>query len=111
MPEVVSKYPEVTLQVLKEAGINCGEGLPQKILTACSSEQFCAFPTGEMCVYGVNDVPQMTQISSGELAQFVPTPTASLWSQEVLFTLVIVFVVALVLGYWFGRKGRHRRRS
>jgi len=35
MPEQISKYPDVTLKVLKEAGAVCGQGAPQKILTTC----------------------------------------------------------------------------
>jgi hypothetical protein len=32
MPEQISKYPDVTLQVLKGAGARCGERIPPKIL-------------------------------------------------------------------------------
>jgi hypothetical protein len=71
MPEQISKYPEVTLDVLKGAGAQCGEGAPQKILTQCPAERFCSLPTGEICVYGVNEIPQMTQITPQELAQVV----------------------------------------
>ena len=53
MPEQISKYPDVTLKVLKGAGAVCGEGAKQKILTQCPAEQFCKLPTGEICVYGV----------------------------------------------------------
>jgi site-specific recombinase XerD len=31
MPEQISKYPDVTLKVLKEAGVRCGEGAKQKM--------------------------------------------------------------------------------
>ena len=30
MPEQISKYPDVTLEVLEGAGALCGEGAPQK---------------------------------------------------------------------------------
>lgn len=71
MPEQISKYPEVTLKVLKGSGAVCGEGAPQKILTQCPAERFCSLQTGEICVYGINDIPQMTQIAPRELAQVV----------------------------------------
>lgn len=71
MPEQISKYPEVTLKVLKGAGAVCGEGVPQNILTQCPSERFCSLSTGEICVYGIKDIPQMTQITPQELAQVV----------------------------------------
>ena len=48
MPEQITKYPDVTLQVLKGAGAVCGEGAPQKILKQCPAARFCALPTGEM---------------------------------------------------------------
>lgn len=71
MPEQISKYPEVTLQVLKGAGARCAEGAEQKILTRCPPERFCSLTTGEICVYGLGDIPQMTQITAQELARVV----------------------------------------
>jgi hypothetical protein len=71
MPEQISKYPDVTLEVLKGAGAVCGEGAPQKILTQCPAERFCSLPTGEICVYGIKEIPQMTQITPQELAQVI----------------------------------------
>ncbi len=35
MPEQISKYPDVTLQVLRESGAVCGQGAQQKILKQC----------------------------------------------------------------------------
>ena len=74
MPEQITKYPEVTLKVLKESGARCGEGTKQKILTHCPPEQFCALPNGEICVYGIDQIPQMTQIKTDELARIVCPP-------------------------------------
>jgi hypothetical protein len=71
MPEQITKYPDVTLQVLSEAGAVCGKGAPQKILKQCPAERFCSLPTGEMCIYGLKDIPRMTQIAPAELAQVV----------------------------------------
>jgi hypothetical protein len=71
MPEQITKHPEVTLKVLKGAGARCGEGVQPKILTKCPAEQFCSLPTGEICVYGIADIPKMTQITSEELASVV----------------------------------------
>jgi len=71
MPEQISKYPEVTLKILKEAGAVCAEGAPQKILTACPPERFCSLPTGEVCIYGIADIAAMTQITAQELAKVV----------------------------------------
>ena len=74
MPEQITKYPEVTIQVLKEGGARCGPGVQKQILTQCPSEQFCAFPSGEICVYGIAQIPQMTQVKTQELARVVCPP-------------------------------------
>lgn len=71
MPEQISKYPDVTLQVLRESGAVCGQGAPQNILKQCPRDRFCSLRTGEICVYGINEIPKMTQITSQELAQVV----------------------------------------
>jgi hypothetical protein len=71
MPEQISKYPDVTLQVLKESGAVCGQGAPQTILKQCPRDRFCSLRTGEICVYGINEIPKMTQITSQELAKVV----------------------------------------
>ena len=71
MPEQISKYPDVTLQVLRESGAVCGQGAPQNILKQCPRDRFCSLRSGEICVFGINEIPKMTQISSQELANVV----------------------------------------
>ncbi len=102
MPEQISKYPEVTLEVLKGAGARCGEGAEQKILTRCPPERFCSLPTGEVCVYGIEQIPQMTQISRQELARVVDP---GLWSFEVA-TLGAIFILGLLIGRFWGKSKR-----
>jgi hypothetical protein len=68
MPEQLTKHPEVTLQVLRSAGATCGKGAPQDILKQCPSQQFCKFPGGEVCIYGLADAGRMTQISGNDWA-------------------------------------------
>ena len=55
MPEQLTKHPEVTLQVLRSAGAQCGTGAPPTILKACPAERFCKLPGGDICVYGLAD--------------------------------------------------------
>ena len=113
MPEQISKYPDVTLRLLKGAGATCGEGAEQKILKQCPTERFCALPTGEICVYGINDIPRMTQITLPELARVVcPSvqqgsvmPSALSGADVMLWGLL--FVMGLVIGK-FWRKTRMR---
>jgi hypothetical protein len=49
----------------------CGQGAQQKILKQCPRDRFCSLRTGEICVFGINDIPKMTQITSQGLAQVV----------------------------------------
>ncbi len=74
MPEQITKYPEVTIQVLREGGARCGPGVKKQILTQCPSERFCSLPSGEMCIYGLDQIPQMTQVTPQELARVVCPP-------------------------------------
>ncbi len=107
MPEQISKYPEVTIEVLKGAGARCGEGAEQKILTQCPQERFCALSTGEVCIYGIEEIPQMTQITTKELAAVVCPPelqssmgSVSLSSPEIML-LGAVFAVGVAAGrFW-----------
>lgn len=109
MPEQITKYPEVTLQVLKGAGAVCGEGAPQKILTQCPADRFCSLPTGEICVYGISEIPQMTQITLQELGEVVYPKgqqaaeiSGAMWVTGGI-VLAAVFVAGLVLGKWWNR--------
>ncbi|MCI0656192.1 MAG: hypothetical protein L0170_03875 [Acidobacteria bacterium] len=104
MPEQITKYPEVTLEVLKGAGARCGIGIEQRILKKCPRERFCALPTGEICVYGITDIPQMTQISAPELARvvcpqqsWVPAPPVA---KADVAALGLTFAVGMLLGRW-----------
>jgi hypothetical protein len=112
MPEQISKYPDVTLKVLKESGARCGEGTKQKILTHCPPEQFCALPSGEICVYGIEQIPEMTQIKSEELARVVcplgeQASMASFpFSGADMALMGMVFVVGFLIGrFWRSVRG------
>ena len=97
MPEVITKYPDVALKILKEAGVKCGVGVKQQILTSCPKDQFCALPTGEICVYGINNIASMTQVSATDFAEItggVPT-IFSPWN-------IILLAIACLFGMFFG---------
>lgn len=72
MPEQLTKHPEVTLQVLRSTGARCGEGAPQEILKACPAARFCKVPGGELCVYGLPEATQMTQIGAEDWRALLP---------------------------------------
>jgi MYXO-CTERM domain-containing protein len=103
MPEVISKYPDVTKQVLESAGARCGKGEPQKILTRCPRESFCALPGGEVCVYGLTEVGKMTQIKQGELCPATPTPKGAMFDVGGGLAAPALAVLAL----WAWRRRRH----
>ena len=104
MPEVLTRYPDVTLKVLKGAGIQCGAGSEPKILTACPPERFCQLSTGEMCVYGLDDVTQMTQIGPAEIAKIAGSPETSWFNLADILVLMLVFLVAVTIGFLLGRR-------
>lgn len=104
MPEQISKYPEVTIQVLKGVGARCGEGAEQKILMQCPRERFCALPSGEVCIYGIEEIPRMTQITRKDLADIVCPPelqssmgSVSLSSPEIVL-LGVIFAMGAAAG-------------
>jgi hypothetical protein len=99
MPEIISKYPDIVLQILKEAGIQCGTGAKQQILVNCHAEKFCSLPTGELCVYGLNDIPKMTQISGAELANAAIGAKVPFLTIEVIILVLIAFIVGVIIGF------------
>lgn len=115
MPEQISKHPDVTIQVLKGGGARCGPGVEKKILKQCPSERFCSFPSGEICVYGVDQIPQMTQIKTAELARVVCPPAkisqagfgGVAWPEA--SALGVTFALGLAVGA-VSLKFRERRR-
>ncbi|WP_024301572.1 hypothetical protein [Pseudogulbenkiania sp. MAI-1] len=116
MPELVSKYPEVTQQVLKSAGAVCGEGVAAKILTRCPAERFCSLPGGEFCVYGLDGLSRMTQISAREWEKAAcPGGSSSAgWgfgAGAEWAAWGAVFVAGLVLGRFWRRLGAGSRQG
>lgn len=106
MPEQITKYPDVTLQVLKGAGARCGEGVEQKILKQCPADRFCSLPTGEMCIYGISEIPKMTQIKPAELAPVVCPMKTSLYGAD-MGSLGFALAIAALIGVYWRRWFRH----
>lgn len=92
MPELLTKYPGTVLKILKDANIKCGTGASQNILVSCPKDDFCSLPTGELCIYGTNNISQMTQIHS---ADFLVTPNA-------IIPFAALLVMIFLLGVWLG---------
>lgn len=113
MPEQISKYPEVTLKVLKGTGAICGEGAEQKILAKCPQERFCSLKTGEICVYGISEIPQMTQVTTEEIASVVcPNhKQSSLFPSTFSVSEVIPIGVFFSIGLFIGLFWRKTNKS
>ena len=113
MPEQLTKYPEITIQVLRSAGVKCGEGSAQQILTKCPADSFCKLPGGEICVYGLADASKMTQISTSELQALVPRPEAAPPPLAASLGAFFYFTVvcALLVGAALGAAAVKRRHS
>jgi len=108
MPEQLTRHPEITLKVLKSAGAKCGEGAEQRILKACPADRFCRLPRGEICVYGLEDAPRMTQIKPADwesiAAATVPAAQLRTASSADFTALgIAALVLGLVLGFAIAR--------
>jgi hypothetical protein len=109
MPEQLTKHPEVTLQVLRSAGAQCDSSAAPEILTQCPAGQFCKLPGGELCVYGLPQASQMTQVSAAEwqalgaavAAQPTEHPLEPLW---LIGALLAALIAGLLLGYLGARR-------
>lgn len=114
MPEQLTKHPDVTLQVLRSSGAQCGQGAPQDILTRCPAERFCKLPGGEICIFGLSDAPRMTQITAADwrtLVQAVPAekpPSGAVVGVEVWLGAGIGLLAGAVIGMAVSRS-RHPR--
>ena len=103
MPEIISKYPEIVLKVLEGAGARCGPEFQPRILTKCPPERFCSLPTGEICIYGIDEILQMTQISRQEIIQTISekAPPIEIAKEPLSFSwlgLVVAVLIGMILG-------------
>ena len=103
MPEIITKYPEIALEVLKSAGAKCGTGEKKQILTKCPDKNFCALPQGEICVYGIKDIKLMTQINPTEFADVI-SDVPTIYGSVNVMLLIASCLLGLFLGTIFGKK-------
>jgi len=102
MPEIITKYPEIVLKVLRDTGAKCSEGAPQRILRQCPPERFCSLPTGELCVYGLNELSLMTQIKTEDISE-ITQRSAPIFTSKVSFLIGSALLIGIVIGVVFGR--------
>ena len=108
MPEQLTKHPDVTLQVLRSAGAQCGSGAEQSILQDCPAERFCKLPGGELCVYGLADASRMTQLSPSDWQSLTQAAGAGP-ADRIGTEFAVLGVALLLLGVLLGWGLRRRR--
>ena len=94
MPEIITRYPAAVESVLKAANMKCGTGVKPKVLTSCPDEKLCQLPSGkgEICVYSIQDIDNMSQISSFQFLQ----------SSNFIVPAISLGVMILVVGIMAG---------
>jgi hypothetical protein len=115
MPEQLTKHPDVTLQVLRSAGAKCGEGALQEILTQCPADRFCKLPGGEICVFGLPDSLNMTQLTPEDwqalVAVHIRKAESPAIGPEALAAGGIGLIVGTLLAAIFSRRRANRMRG
>ncbi len=94
MPELLTKYPDVALKIFKDAHIKCDKGVQPKILIHCPKQNFCSLPTGELCIYGIEDISKMNQLQ----------PVDIFLSSAAILPFTLVAVLMLLFGILIGVK-------
>lgn len=97
MPEIVTKYPDILLQELKDAGGQCGVGVKPDILKSCPHDRFCQLPTGEICVYDLKSAASMTQIKPAEWSEVI-TGIPPMFGISNLLLLILIFGIGIAIG-------------
>lgn len=109
MPEQLTKHPEVSLQVLRSAGAQCGNGAPQEILRDCPLQSFCKLPGGEICVYGLADAQRMTQLTASDWQAVAQSVAGATLPPRSGVEMAAIGLVLLLLGVLLGWALRRRR--
>ena len=103
MPEILTKHPDAVIKLLMSVGAKCGTGEKPQILTQCTRKNFCVLPSGEFCVYGLDEMSTMTQIHKTDFAEFVgQTPTIYSWSNVLI--IMVMFLIGLGVGMLLNKR-------
>lgn len=106
MPEILTKYPDLAIMEIKSAGGKCGENLKKQILTSCPTDRFCVLPKGEICVYGIKEITQMTQFNATDLNPYL-CKDPGIYSDTNTILLVISCLFGLFFGLMLNRKKKN----
>lgn len=108
MPELLTKHPEATLQILQSGGAQCGAGAPSQALKDCPTQRLCALPGGEICVYGLPQAARLTEISAtdwrGVIAQADAAASPPMSSPALaLGSGIGLVLIGVAIGYYLRR--------
>ena len=108
MPEILTKHPEIVKKILHEScGAQCGTGASQQILKSCPRRNFCALKTGELCVYGLDEIDTMTQFGRDDICG-----RRRMWYEgNIPVVASIFFVAGALLTMVFLKRKRQRARQ
>lgn len=109
MPEVLTKYPDIVMKLLRKLGAKCGlqETSSPTILKDCPRSNFCEVPNGELCVLGLDKADKLTQFSvtsdTFEIVQDGGYMNGILW---IVLILLVVLAVSSLGWYIYERRKR-----
>ena len=110
MPELLTKHPDVAIQVLVGGGARCGPGQQQTILSKCRPERFCTTSSGEVCIFGLDEVSHMTQVTKAELCGTRSEGAGGCGIRQVAVGAPAVALLVLVMVAVLRRLHSQRRR-
>ena len=105
MPEVLTRYPNIVIDLLKGMGANCGRG-PKEILVDCPTKNFCTVPNGEMCILGLNDSNKLTHFSANAIEQ-----TGGKNGNNTFWLALLVVIILVVIIYFLKRYRYYRQQQ
>ncbi len=107
MPEILTKYPDIVIELLQNLGVVCGEGDPQ-ILKQCPIENFCDLPKGELCVLGLDKSDELTQFSVTSIQEGGENNLINIL--VILMILVLLFALVYLVIYWLKRRRKKNKK-
>jgi hypothetical protein len=111
VPELLTKHPDVALQVLRSQGATCGQGAEAKILTRCPPERLCLLAGGELCVYGHDELAKMTQLTRAEICESGPRKSVIAGRDVESSAVLTLLVLAVAVAFLRSHRARARRRQ
>ncbi len=99
MPEVLTKYPDIVMKLLRNLGAKCGlqETSSPTILKRCPRSNFCEVPNGELCVLGLDKADKLTQFSVS--SDTLKEGQTGGYINGVIWIIIILLVILAGIGF------------